>query len=71
MRRFGLIRDEDPTGVSGEGMIAFGVEFPDGTVCLRWQTDWPTSVVFHDNGIESVEAVHGHEGRTRIEWWDY
>jgi hypothetical protein len=25
-------------------------------------------VVFHDQGIEAVEAVHGHDGRTRIVW---
>ena len=68
MRAFLLVRDEDVTGVSGTGVVAEGVEFTGGAVALRWLSDWPTSVVFHDRGIESVRAVHGHGGRTRIEW---
>ncbi len=67
-RAFVLQRDEDVTGVSGIGTVAWGVEFPDGVVALRWISDWPTSVVFHDRGIAAVEAVHGHGGRTRIVW---
>jgi hypothetical protein len=69
-RRFKLIRDEDPTGLSGTGFVAEGVEFEDGSVVIRWRTEWPTSVVFHDRGIESVEALHGHNGRTHIDWID-
>jgi len=69
-RLFRLIRDEDPTGMSGIGFVAEGVEFDDGCVALRWRTAWPTSVVFHDRGIQSVERLHGHGGSTRIEWVD-
>lgn len=47
-----------------------GVEFPDGVVVLRWKMAFPTSVVFHDRGIESVEHVHGHGGKTEIVWLD-
>lgn len=65
-RAFVLQRDEDDTGVSGTGVVAWGVEFPDGVVALRWCSAWPTSVVFHDRGIEAVRAVHGHGGKTRI-----
>lgn len=68
MRAFRLVRDEDVTGVSGIGVVAEGIEFSGGVVALRWLSDWPTSVVFHDKGIESVQAVHGHGGKTRIEW---
>lgn len=67
-RMFALRRDEDITGVSGIGDVAYGIEFPDGVVALRWIGAWPTSVVFHDEGIASVEHVHGHGGRTRIVW---
>jgi hypothetical protein len=70
VRRFNLIREDDPTGVSGTGFVAEGVEFDDGTVVVRWRTKWPTSVVLHDRGIESVEALHGHNGATHIEWVD-
>lgn len=71
MRRFELHRDEDVSGVSGTGVVAEGVAFSgDGPVALRWLSEWPTSVVFHDRGVESLEAVHGHSGRTRIVWLD-
>lgn len=71
MRRFQLVRDEDVSGVSGTGVVAEGVAFSgDGPVALRWLSEWPTSVVFHDRGVESLEAVHVHQGRTRIVWID-
>lgn len=66
MRMFHLVRHEDVSGVSGEGMVAEGVVFSDGTVALRWLSEWPTSVVFHDRGVEGVEAVHGHGGKTEV-----
>lgn len=69
-RRFELHRDADVSGVSGLGVVAEGIQFSDGIVALRWTSTWPTSVVFHDRGIEAVEAVHGHGGRTRIVWLD-
>lgn len=69
-RRFLLVRDVDETGISGVGIVAEGLRFTDGVVVLRWTGAYPTSVVFHDRGVESVEAVHGHNGKTRIEWLD-
>lgn len=66
MRMFQLHRDTDVSGVSGTGVVAEGVEFSSGVVALTWLSPWPTSVVFHDRGIPSVEAIHGHDGRTRI-----
>lgn len=65
-RLFYLQRDDDHTGVSGTGIVAEGIEFTDGTVALRWLGSSPTSVVFHDHGLLSVLAVHGHAGKTRI-----
>lgn len=76
-RRFQLVRHEDVSGVSGTGVVAEGVEFSDGVVALRWivppgrqGSGFPTSVVFHDNGMGSVEAIHGHSGSTEIVWLD-
>lgn len=69
-RRFDLVRESDPTGLSGTGVVAQGVEFGDRTVVLRWTGAWPTSVVWHDKGVESVEAIHGHGGLTAIKWLD-
>lgn len=77
MHRFLLVRHTDATGISGTGVVAEGVEFSDGVVVLRWGAPpgnpghgWPTSVVFHDRGVASVEAIHGHGGSTCIEWMD-
>ncbi len=70
MKRFELHREIDETGVSGIGVVAEGAVFTDGTVAMRWMTQWPTSVVFHDRGIEAVEHVHGHNGKTKIVWLD-
>ncbi len=61
---FLLVRDVDVTGVSGEGIVADGVLWPDGTVSVRWRGDQP-SVVFWDNGMEAVAEIHGHDGKTR------
>lgn len=69
-RPFVLLRRTDVTGVSGTGVVAEGVEFADGSVALRWLSEWPTSVVFHDRGIASVEHVHGHGGATEVVWLD-
>src|SRR6266851_3942410 len=36
LRVFQLLRDEDPSGVSGVGRVAVGVVFPSGKVVLEW-----------------------------------
>ncbi len=69
-RRFILQRHADITGVSGTGVVAEGVEFSNGVVALQWKSAFPTSVVFHQRGMESVEAIHGHSGSTRIVFLD-
>jgi hypothetical protein len=67
-RPFALYRKNDATGISGTGIVAEGAAFSDGTAVLRWLTEWPTSVVFHDRGIEAIEKIHGHGGATEIVW---
>lgn len=69
-RRFVLVRHSDPGGVSGTGVVAEGVLFTNGVVALHWTSEFPTSVVFHHRGMESVEHVHGHSGATEIVWLD-
>lgn len=74
-RTFVLIRDVDVTGMSGTGPVADGVVFPDGTTVLRWRDVTGPN---YDRGVRattvvhpsptSVEALHGHNGVTRIEW---
>lgn len=64
MRDFILYRVTDVSGVSGTGVVAEGVEFSDGVCVCRWTTDTPTTTMF--NSITDVEAIHGHDGATKI-----
>jgi hypothetical protein len=71
MRLFRLHRKEDVTGLSGTGIVAEGVLFGDGSAEVRWLTEpyasrvsWPPP-----NAIEAIQAIHGHDGRTVVEWW--
>ena len=69
MRRFVLQRDVDETGISGTGIVAEGVVFSNGYVTMAWKTEW-TSIVTYPQGIEAVEKIHGHGGKTRIVYQD-
>lgn len=64
-RTFILWRDKDVSGVSGIGKVAEGAVFTDGTVGLRWCAGEHRSTVIWDS-LESVEKIHGHDGKTRI-----
>jgi hypothetical protein len=68
MRRFRLIRDEDVSGVSGTGTVAEGIVFSSGKAVLSWCSEYHSVTVF--DSVRDLETVHGHEGRTRIEWLD-
>lgn len=63
-----LQRDVDDTGVSGTGVVAAGVEFPDGKVLMRWLVgDHRSSVVW--DSIDAVRAIHGHDGHTQVRYF--
>jgi hypothetical protein len=68
MRRFLLVRAEDVSGVSGTGVIAEGVVFGSGKAVLSWRSEFPALSIF--DAVDDVETVHGHEGRTWIQWID-
>ena len=71
MRRFTLNRSEDETGISGTGNVADGVEFFDGQCVLRWRGVKATMQSTGIYGrIEDIEAIHGHEGKTVVQWID-
>lgn len=70
MRRFVLQRDEDVSGVSGTGIVADGVLWPDGTCTVKWRGEYGTEVS-HDRGMASIEHIHGHGGKTRIVFIDF
>jgi hypothetical protein len=67
-RRFVLDRVEDMTGVSGTGIVAWGVQFPDGSVAIRWNTKWTSTACYAS--MDHVANVHLHHGATQIVWLD-
>lgn len=66
MRNFRLKRNVDESGISGTGYVTEGVIFTDGSVAMRWLTH-VSSTCFYKS-IEDVETIHGHEGRTVVEY---
>ena len=68
MRRFYLVRKEDVSGTSGVGVVAEGVEFASGWVALTWKTELSSLAFYHS--IATVEAIHGHDGKTSVQWHD-
>ncbi|WP_206313052.1 hypothetical protein [Streptomyces sp. JB150] len=66
-RLFVLRRDRDITGVSGPGDVADGVQWPDGSVVLRWR-ERPSTAVW--DSLELMLSVHGHDGATRVVFHD-
>lgn len=67
-RRFVLYRHTDISHVSGVGVVAWGVEFPDGSVAIRWHGAHPSTVAWAS--VADAIAIHGHSGATEIQWLD-
>ncbi|MFF3848003.1 hypothetical protein [Streptomyces sp. NPDC002328] len=69
---FVVQRDEDVSGISGEGIVAEGARFSDGWVVTHWLDQppmhEPKTDVWHNKGTAPFDRVHGHGGRTRILW---
>lgn len=67
-RRFQLYRHTDISHVSGIGVVAWGVQFPDGSVAIRWHGAHPSTVAW--SSVGDAIAIHGHSGATEIRWAD-
>jgi hypothetical protein len=63
-RKFHLVREEDETGISGTGKVAEGIEFSNGWCAMSWLTAMHSVAVYLN--IKQLEAIHGHNGRTRV-----
>jgi len=63
---FHLQRDEDVTGISGTGIVAYGVVLPTGRVILEW-TGEIRSLTVHAS-MTDVEKIHCHNGATKVVW---
>jgi len=78
-RRFELVRHEDNTGTSGTGVVAVGVEYPDGAVHMQWLNDRNDDLETSSNGVafkpapdglEATREIHGHGGKTEVNFVD-
>lgn len=67
-KRFNFFRETDISGVSGTGVVAEGVLFSNNKVVVTW-TGHHTSVNVFDS-LAEFEAVHGHEGASKVDWID-
>lgn len=70
---FALERSEDVSQISGVGRVAAGVIWPDQRATLRWAGEAPPPGFTHCvrqvntfERVDEVEAVHGHNGLTRL-----
>jgi hypothetical protein len=71
VRRFYLQRDEDPSGVSGTGRVAEGVEFDSGWVALHFDPRLKgVKTIYPYRDIADMYLLHGHGGKTQIVWID-
>lgn len=68
MRRFVLNRREDATGTSGTGIVAEGIEFSNGQIAIHWISQLESVNVYANAKV--LDKLHGHDGRTTIEWID-
>lgn len=67
IRKFHLKRNIDESGVSGTGVVAVGVILPSGRAIIEWVSKRTSanSLGIYDD-IEDLEAVHGHQGATKV-----
>lgn len=68
MRRFHLVRSEDESGVSGTGVVAEGVQFKSGRCVMQWLVAGQSMSIY--DSIAILQDIHGHEGKTVVEWVD-
>lgn len=69
-RVFQMVRNADETGVSGTGVVADGIEFPNGMVSVCWRSKTPSVNVYRS----FVEFKHVHidahpSNDTEIHWF--
>lgn len=67
-RTFDLVRFHDVSGVSGEGIVAQGVQFTDGQVALQWPQPGRSVAVW--DSVDALLSIHGHNGLTVVRFHD-
>ena len=62
-RLFVLQRDQDISGISGTGIVADGVQWPNGQVTLCWRGEHSSVAVWPC--MSDAMWCHGHDGATK------
>jgi hypothetical protein len=75
LQSFKLVRDKDITGISGIGIVAIGCYFEffregisqnlANIAVMQWLIA-PKSTAWYSQGLEQIELIHGHKGKTKI-----
>lgn len=65
-KNFVLVRSEDETGISGTGIVAVGIMFPSGEIFMEWTSPIKSHEHFHS--VAELDALHGHKGKTVVQW---
>ena len=68
MRRFYLRRDTDESGVSGQGIVAEGVELSSGKVILTFRSHLGSVQIL--DRVKVRKSTSDHKGATKIVWID-
>lgn len=70
-RPFILQRDRDISGVSGTGIVADGILWPDGHAAIHWCGKWALTTP-HPDGLDSILDIHDHgsQGDLHVLWDD-
>lgn len=68
MKLFHLVREADPSGVSGTGVVAEVVEFENGCVAVAFFADRGpgVSALAVYRCLSDAEVIHGHGGLTKL-----
>ncbi|ATL72550.1 hypothetical protein CRH09_39660 (plasmid) [Nocardia terpenica] len=66
VRVFVLYRTKDLTGYSGVGIVANGVEWPDGRATIRWCVPGKPSSTTDFDSVPDLIDIHGHDGATHV-----
>ncbi|GAA1673228.1 hypothetical protein GCM10009765_23190 [Fodinicola feengrottensis] len=68
-RVFFLWRTKDPSGVSGTGCVAWGVEWPDGHAATQWSGDrYGIAQITEWERVQDILTIHGHGGATELRY---
>lgn len=68
IKLFYLVRHTDVNGLSGTGVVAVGVVYPNGKAHMQW-ISFKSSFEMHDS-VDSLMDIHGHGGATELVWGD-